>query len=268
MHFVLFLVSYALNPLIVLMVPDHDAELFLGVYAIGSVVFSLYFTFIFSQEKLLNFSKGLILFVVAMVGAMALLTGELLWLWVAYPFSLLAGDYVCTQSGVAKFTLIFRGVLIFSALPFLIFTDMFSGLIALRIALCLVFMLFMLYVVKSFVVLSIESTIKWISVTYIFYSGSLLLVPLLGGEGAHIKIWFVTMQGGLGLILKRRDFSVRAVNDKTKILLQLVDIGAFCLPILVMFFYPDWLLLAIYMVSYIALKQLDPKENSKKVVAE
>ncbi len=268
MHFVLFIISYALNPFIILMVPDQNAELFLSVYAVGSIIFSLYFTFLFSQKRLLKFSKSLILLVVFIVILAAILTGDVMWIWIAYPFSLLAGDYVCTQSGSPKYTLIFRGVLIFSALPFLVFTDVFSELISLRVFLCIVFMLYVLNKVNDFILLSIDSTVKWISVTYIFYSGSLLLVPILGGEGGHIKIWFVVMQVGLGLILKRLDFSIRAVKDETKFLLYLVDIGALCLPVIVMFFYPDWLFFTVYIISYLALKQLDPKEKHKVEVKE
>jgi hypothetical protein len=248
------------------MVPDQDAELFLSVYAVGSIVFSLYFTFIFSQKKLLVFSKSLILLVVLAIGLIVTLTGDVMWVWLAYPFSLLVGDYVCTQSGSSKYTLIFRGVLIFSALPFLVVTDIFSELISLRIFLCMAFTFYILSKVNSFTLLSIDSTVKWVSITYIFYSGSLLLVPILGEGGEHIKIWFVVMQVGLGLILKKLDFSIRAVKDQTKILLNLVDVATLCLPVLVMFFYPDWLLFSVYVVSYLALKQLDPKEKNNKEI--
>jgi hypothetical protein len=261
MHFILFLISYALNPVIIMMVPDQSAERFLSVYAIGSIVFSLYFTFIFSQQKVIRFSRSLILLVIFVITLASIITGDVIMLWVIYPFALLAGDYVCTQSGSSKYTLIFRCVLIFSALPFIIFSDMFSEMIFLRVAICLLFMLYILIKVKDFMLLTIESTVKWVSITYVFYSGSLLLVPLSGGDGEHIKIWFVTMQIGLGLILKKLDFSVRAVKDKTKLLLLLVDVGALGLPFLVMIFYPDWILFSVYMVSYLALKQLDPKEK-------
>jgi hypothetical protein len=267
MHFFLFLVSYALNPFIILMVPDQSADQFLTIYATCSIVFSLYFTFLFSQKKLLRIGKLLILVVILLIVLAALITGNIFILWIAYPFSLLAGDYVCTQSGSTRYTLVFRGILILSAFPLLIFSDLFSELLLLRILVCMAFMLYILFSVKEFLLLTIESTTKWISVTYIFYSGSLLLVPIIGGEGDHIKIWFVTMQIGLGLILKKLDFSVRAVQDKAKILLNLVDLGTLCLPILVMFFYPDWILLSVYLISYFALRQLDPKEK-KHIEAE
>lgn len=256
MQFFLFLFSYALNPLIIYAVPTAQAEGFLTIYAVSSVVFSLLFTIAFAYQGLVDFTRYWVPLLSLMLIVAAAVTGAD-GLWVLYPFTLLVGDYICTQSGSNKISIIYRVLLILSAVPFIFFPEYFELLVWLRSAFGIAFVVVLMVLVKQFHVLAIKSPVKWIAVTYIFYSGSLLVVPTLGGgDGEHLKHWFIGMQVGLGLILKKLDFSVRAVSGKAGLLFKAIDVFVLLIPVVLMFISFDWLLLAVYVVSVIALYQL------------
>jgi hypothetical protein len=181
---------------------------------------------------------------------------------VFYPFSLLVGDYICTQSGSAKATITYRILLIASAIPFLFLSQYFLALVVFRVIVCVLFSLILIYLTKKFILLEIKSTYRWIAVTYVFYSGTLLLVPLSGELNSdHVKFWFIGLQVGLGLILKQLDFSIRAIKDKNNRLLVLLDFAVFGIPFILLYFYPDFLLFSAYIVSAVALKQLRPRNK-------
>jgi len=261
MHFFLFLFSYALNPLIIFRAPDSETEVFLTLYATFSIVFSLLLTVVFSNKFCIKHLKIAINIILIFLIPIILLGDKSQLIWILYPLSLLLGDYICTQSASPRVSIIFRVILILTALPFLFPSLDFTIWLIVRMVMCFMFIIIINIKVNKYKILDIKSPIKWIFTTYFFYSGALLVTPYLSsGSPTSIKVWFITLQVGLGLILKQLDFSVRSIKNRNVFLLKTIDIVVILLPLSVLFFYFDLVMFIVYMISLIALYQLKPKK--------
>jgi hypothetical protein len=226
MHFLLFLLSYAVNPLILTFIPNEIAVYFLGGFTLFNIIFSLLFTLIFSKiEAIKNQNKFLM---ITMLGSLLIgLTGSFVNLVLAvaflYPFSLLYSDYIMTQSAEKnnliqyRFFLIITGVLV--ALVTFYNTQYFLWAVLVRSLTALLYA--SVFVSKScqFKNLQIKHPTSFIINTYIFYSGALLLLVYIDEAGsAGTKHWYIALQISLGLLLKLIDFSVRKNGQVQKIM--------------------------------------------------
>lgn len=256
MRFLLFLISYALNPAIILAVPVKDTVGFLYGYAGSSAVFSFIMLIAFGCEWAVKRIIYWVPLVSCVLIVLVVVYGKS-WLWIFYPYSILIGDYITSQSGSDRISNSYRIILIASALPFVIFPQYFYELIVMRSLISIGYVFVLVSIVKSYFVLSITSPFRWILVTYTFYSGSLLLVPLIGGgDPNNAKAWFVGIQVGIGLLLKKLDFSVRAINDNPWIIFVIIDGVVFILPLILVFFFRNYVLLILYVISALSIKQL------------
>lgn len=255
-RFFLFLLSYAINPAIILMVPDKDVAGFLYSYAGSSAIFSFILLITFSSEWAVRRIAYWVPLISCVLLALIALYGKS-WLWIFYPYSILIGDYITTQSGSEKISNSYRIVLIISALPIVIFPQYFYELIALRSLINIIYVFVLITLIKSYHVLAIRSPVKWILITYTFYSGSLLVVPQLAhGDPAIAKAWFVGIQVGIGLLLKKLDFSIRAINNNPQIIFKAMDFIVFLLPVILVLFFRNYTLFVLYIISALAIKNL------------
>jgi hypothetical protein len=257
MNFFIFLLSFSVNPIITYYIPSVDASKFLSIYAASNIIFSLMFTVLF-----IYFTKQVKVYL-AIILIISVFCVFYRWEFLVffYPFAMLAGDYLLTQSKNEKGILFFRAFLIISALSFLFLNSHYYELLYVRVILCMSVAALVLIFVSDFKSLKIDSGLKWISYTYIFYSGTLLLIPLLSADGDSAKIWFIACQIGLGVTLKKLDFSSRGVFDdkKYKFVFSCVDIVCLIIPIVVSFFYLEYIIFVLYYISFCFLKSLKVK---------
>lgn len=225
MHFLLFLLSYAVNPLILLFIPNQIAVHFLGGFTLCNIIFSLLFTLIFSKiERLKNQNKFLI---TTMLCALFLgLTGSFLDMVLAvsflYPFSLLYSDYIMTQSAKNNNLIHYRFFLIITGMLVVLVTfynsQYFLWAVLTRSLAALLYASVFVSSGSLFKNLQIKHPISFIINTYIFYSGALLLLVYIDEAGsAGTKHWYIALQISLGLLLKLIDFSVRKNGKIQKI---------------------------------------------------
>jgi hypothetical protein len=275
MHFFLFVLSFALNPLIIGYLPNESTKEFLTSFSIANLVFSLAFTLLFGWGKTAKKANYWIPILALILLILLAIFGKKI-LWFYYTFILLAADYSVTQTDSKKISLYYRIYLISSVLILLIFKNVFFEFIVLRSIVCSLFVLVIIVSQKEYCQLSIKSPLKMIVITFTFYSGSLALMPNIFDAKSllNLKVWYVGSQIGLGLILKELDFSIRANTTNNRILSSLIKIGSIMLPIFIILFsyYLDQNIsltsnisaVIIYYISLFALYQVKPitKHNS------
>lgn len=259
MNFFLFLLSYILNPVIIHSIPQNIVSQFLTTYMWANVFFSLAFTIFFST-KIIKYAYVFIIVSFIFLVALVFLEGN--YVWAILPFSILLGDYLCTQAAEGRISYFFRLVLIFTALPFVYPDGNFSLLIVIRIVAILTFGFWLMFKNRKPKRLNISFPVKWIATTYVFYSGTLLLLPYLLTDDTELKYWFIITQVGLGIVLKKLDFEVRSVSENIRKVGLLIYIGACALPLLLSIYYFSAIAVIMYYLSFAALAYLG-RQNSK-----
>lgn len=265
MNFFLFLVSYILNPVIIHSIPQDIVSQFLTTYMWANVIFSLAFTIFFST-KLIKYAYSFI--VISFIVLLVLIFFEGNYVWAILPFSILLGDYLCTQAAEGKISYTFRLVLIFTALPFIFPESDFLLFIVLRVGAILVFGFYLMLINKKPKRLEIAFPIKWIATTYLFYSGTLLLLPYLILDSYELKYWFIVTQVGLGLVLKKLDFEVRSVNENIRKIGVVIYVAAFSLPLVISVYYFNVSAIFIYYLSFLALAYLGLQNRKGNFINE
>lgn len=240
MHFLLFLLSYAVNPLILTFIPNQIAVHFLGVFTLFNIIFSLSFTLIFSKiEEIKNQNKFLIttMLCALFIGLAGSFLDMVLAVAFLYPFSLLYSDYMLTQSAKNnnlihyRFFLIITGILV--ALVTFYNVQYFLWAVLVRSLTALLYASVFVSNSNQFKNLQIKHPTSFIINTYIFYSGTLLLLVYIDEAGsAGTKHWYIALQISLGLLLKLIDFSVRKNGQVQKIVALAVIVLA-CFAVMV-----------------------------------
>lgn len=233
MHFLLFLLSYAINPLILAFIPNEIAVNFLGGFTSFNIIFSLLFTLGFSLiEELQNQKKILtgVMLAVLVITVVCGIYNIVFAVAFLYPFSLLYSDYIMTQSSEKndlvryRFFLMLSGVLV--ALAGFYYRQYFMEAVIVRSLAILLYATLSTPQSCQFSNLKITSPLSFIINTYIFYSGALLLLVYLNEAGPiGTKHWYIALQVALGLLLKLIDFSVRKNGEIQK----LVKLGVIAL---------------------------------------
>ena len=224
-HFLLFLLSYAVNPLILAFIPNELAVNFLGGFTAFNIIFSLLFTLGFSKIEGVQHQKKILTGVVIAVLILAVVGGLFSIVFAVaflYPFSLLYGDYIMTQGGEKndlvryRFFLMLSGMLV--VLAGFYYGQYFMEAVIARSLIILIYAFISIPQSCQFSNLKITSPIAFIINTYIFYSGALLLLVYLNEAGSvGTKHWYIALQVALGLLLKLIDFSVRKNGEIQKL---------------------------------------------------
>ncbi len=235
MHFLLFLLSYAVNPLILAFIPNDLAVSFLGGFTTFNIVFSLLFTLGFSQIERVQHQKTILTGVMIAVLSLALIGGYFQIVFAVaflYPFSLLYSDYSMTQGGDENNLVKYRLFLMLTGLLVVLigfYTEKyFIEAIMTRSLVILGYTTVSISQSNKFSNLKITSPLSFIINTYIFYSGALLLLVYLNEAGSvGTKYWYIALQVALGLLLKLIDFAVRK-NGETQ---KMIAIGVIALAV-------------------------------------
>jgi len=132
----------------------------------------------------------------------------------------------------------------------------FRELLIYRAEFILVFILIVSLFSNEIKVLSVKYPRKWIITTYVSYSGALFLIPVIGGSEEVLKFWYIGSQIGIGLVLKKLDFSIRSIKKDSSILFNAINVIITIIPLLLMILYPSVVFLTIYVVSILALRNL------------
>lgn len=226
MNFILFLLSYAVNPLILAFIPNELAVNFLGGFTTFNTIFSLLFTLGFSQIERINNQKNILISMMIAMMILALIVGFFQIIFAViflYPFSLLYCDYIMTQGGRASNLVGYRLFLMLTGLLVVLIalyseTYYLEAILA-RSLLILAYATISFSWFNKFSNLKISSPLSFIINTYIFYSGALLLLVYLNEAGSvGTKYWYIALQIALGLLLKFIDFSVRKNGETKKII--------------------------------------------------
>ncbi|MFV8366705.1 hypothetical protein [Flavobacterium sp. XS1P27] len=269
MYFILFVLSFALNPLIIGYLPIEYTKEFLSCFAIANLIFSLLFTLCFGWLKTAKTANYWIPSIAFILLLSVLFFGNRA-LWFYYTFILLAADYSVTQTSSLKISLYYRIYLISSVLLLVCFKNFFYEFIIIRSVVCTMFVFVVILSKKEFCPLSLKSPWKMILITFTFYSGTLALLPNIFDNQnlLNLKVWYVGAQVGLGLILKELDFSTRANTTNNKIFIDLIKVGSILLPIFILIFsyylnrnisiFSNLIALFVYYISLYALYQVKP----------
>ena len=103
---------------------------------------------------------------------------------------------------------VYRGTLIISAVPFLLRPEWFTELLVVRAAICMAFLISVLAARLEVFPLQLRNSFLYVSISHLAYFGTLLLITFVLKE-EPLKYWYVGTQIGLGLLLKRLDFTIR-----------------------------------------------------------
>lgn len=234
MQFILFVLSFALNPLIIGYLPSEYTKEFLMYSSAANLIFSLGFTLLFGWEKTARKASFWIPILAIVILILSVFFGKKT-LWFYYTFVLLAADYSVTQTQSRNSSLYYRIYLIISALSLLLFKSFFYEFIILRSIGCSLFVIYIISTQKDFYPLAVKSPLKMIVMTFTFYSGSLTLLPHLFDSKnlINLKLWFVGSQIGLGLTLKELDYLIRGNSTQNKLISNFLKIGSLLLPFLI-----------------------------------
>lgn len=276
MDFILFVLSFVLNPIIIAFIPNDITQDFLKYFSFGNLIFSLFFTISFSYKKAIEKVNYLLVSII-LIAIISIFIFKNNSIFFFYPFFLLAADYTVTQKKIKYFNLIYRIFLILSVFLLFLFHDFFLNFIVIRSLFCLLVVTMIILNRNYFKTLNLGSPFKMIFITYTFYSGTLALLPYLFDQkdSIHLKVWYLTFQISLGLILKQLDFSTRA-NFKIELkTLKLINLSLIFSP----FFTISYLvitnknsfginiifILVLYYVSLFFLKNLNKTISVKKI---
>lgn len=252
-NFALFIISFNANIFILISAPSNLTSTYVKSYTCSSALFSILIFIIFTA-KIDSKKIKLICTLVPIVFFINLLViKEELLLFILYPAIILEADYLVTQSISLKLVNIFRLVLILTAIPFLLTDLNFINLIEIRSLILLGFVSFVVSSKKIVMPLKIIYPYKFMALSYIFYTGVLLLFPYISSDSSELKVWYLTTQVGLAVILKIADFSMRESYNSNKALYNMVYAISFTIPILSMLKYPNFIFLSLYFIGYLGL---------------
>ena len=247
MRFILFLISYALNPIIIFAVPSFQTNDFLLTYAISSGIFSLIFYWLFIFKQTVSQAKKWIL-VSSFLSIFLIFFENSFYVWIFYTFALLLGDYVTTQTSDEKLSNSYRGIMILSAIPFITYPQYFEILLIIRGFISVIFACIASLSAKKFFALNTRHSLRYLLITYTSFVGGLVLITLTTANPLTLKTWYVASQIGLGVLLKRLDFSLRSVNKDYKFIYKAINYCVLILPFAVMIISPEVKNLFIYLL--------------------
>jgi hypothetical protein len=209
LRYSIFGFSYLASLLIVLYMPQEISRDYLQVYSISSAIFGFFLVFSFSNEIiLLNLRKYLPHFL--FLAFILTIFANYKITWIMYPFFLLFSDYLTSQGHSKSLTTQYRAMMIISAVPFLLYPDIFNTLLKLRILICIFFSASSVYLTRNFKRLNINKIYLTLLISNLGYFGTLFCLTFFV-DVVFLKLWYVGTQVALLLILKRFDYSIR--ND-------------------------------------------------------
>lgn len=255
-----FFLSFAVGPLSLILSPDSFTKVYFQTYSISNFLFSLFWTLFFLKENNIKKRIASINFILLIIFALNLIFEFNLVVWL-YVFSILMVDLISTQ--IRNKTITFTSRLISIILLLLLFLNKikFDTFLNYRIiiSICLSLIIyFSNYEVKK---LKIDKPLAFIIITFVFYSGSVVLFSFLLNElPVHIfKILIILFQVGLVLMLKELDYKTRFNSNEGGLFFLITGYASIGILFPALYFvlkYPSvftFLSIVLYCLSYFAL---------------
>jgi len=219
-HYGLFLASFASNFAVLYKVPLNLGQPFYSTYSIANTASSLLITLVFTWIAKSNQIKKYTILILLSTFLLGWWIGGLIGIAVIYPLAMLCSDYSVSQAKIIKCNTAYRLTMVLTSILFVIPTLSFQSAILLRIGASMLFYTYILFREKEMHALKIKSPIAFMIFAYFFYSGTLMVIPWLSNSDVNIKVWFLTAQISLGILLKRADFLTRG-SYKTSFIVNL-----------------------------------------------
>ena len=252
-NFGLYLLSFAANTLVVLTAPANLLRGYVLTYNVASVIFSLSFFAYFSRFATVIRSRMVIAFFAVALVVCGLTIGWYETCIFAYPGLLIVSDYLVTQSFGIRVVTGFRVLMIVSAIPFLLFPDLFVTNLAIRVALLLALSVIFVAAAKETHFLSVKSPVRYQIGNYLFYNGTLSSLALLISAPEVLRWWYVATQICLVLVLKVLDYSLRRAYALDALTRRLAFGASASVPFVAFVIHPNILGLALAYGGFIGL---------------
>jgi hypothetical protein len=258
---ILFFVSFAVGPFVIIFTPENMAKDYVQSYSIANFIFSLFWTIIFTKENNYKLLIGFIYLLLIFSIVINILFNYHALVWI-YVFAILMIDFLSSQTIKTNITVLNR------ILPILLLLLMAAKIINFDFFLwsrILGSLAFGLYLYKNnyeFHTLKIAKPIKFMLISFIFYSGSIILISFLLKDVLvnEFKTLMIVLQVGLVLLLKELDFKTRFNSKGGDLLFYLTKSISLFLPTLIVFLFDEindvniFLTLVVYYVSYFSLR--------------
>ena len=249
-HFILFLGSFAANFVAMWRAPVDSAPLFYSSYAIASALGSLLTTGVFTFLKQSRYLKiGFILGITLLTLVEVSFQGSSALVPALYAGTILLGDYGISQSGARGLNTIYRFVMILTTLLFFVPNLEFNSAILIRSGIAFLFFSTTLGFGLKYSQITLKAPWKFTALAYIFYSGTLILLPRLEATNEVIKNWYLITQLGLALILKVADFTSRSIYSITRRIEFVTLTSVISLLFLGLFLTPSFLFASVYCIG-------------------
>lgn len=252
-QFGLFIASFASNFIVLFKVPLAEAQPFYAAYSIANTVFSLLITLIFTWVAISKHRKNCTVFLVVVACVASIMLGGMVGVAVIYPLAMLCGDYAVSQAKGIKLNTPYRVLMVLTTALFFIPGLPFEIAVLIRIGASLIFYVFILLQEEELLKLDIRSPIAFLISVYIFYSGTLIVIPWLNSSAVDVKIWYLAAQVSLGLLLKRADFLTRSSFKASRSINYVSYLGASTVIICASIYAFNWVYALLLIASSLGL---------------
>ena len=248
------LISYILfffgNFLFILFIPDFKVQSFLYVYTLSSLIVGPT-SFAFFSKFLNQYGKIKILILIFNLGIIYYYNNNF-YLYFVYTLNIFFSDLFSSQIKEKKLNFLFKFLLFLSVIPLIFNFFSFEFILFLRIILCTILIVFLLYLKPGYIKLEINNPLLYQILTNINYFGSLFILTLIL-EKFSLKVTYITFQIGFSIILKYYDLRIRKIISNQQFIdnFKYISLFIFSLPIIFFFTTPFLIVFILYYLSII-----------------
>jgi hypothetical protein len=257
---VIFFISFAVGPLSIVLSPELITKGYVQSYNLANFLFSLFWTILFLTE---NKTRNLLFYIniiLLIIIALNMFLGLKLIVWI-YVFSVLMIDLSSSQINNPKIAILNRIISIFILILLAMNLIDFILFLWFRIFTSILFNWIIFFSNSELKSLKIDHPIKFILISFIFYSGSTILLSFLLNELPikSYKILIIIFQLGLVLLLKEIDYKTRHNSSGGGMLFKFTNYTSLIIiivPVYLFLINLDWRIfvaISIYFISYFIL---------------
>jgi hypothetical protein len=254
LNFVLYVLNIVATIVVLIKIPTPIVGNFLEIYSMTSCIVSIFVVFGFSEKRILESTRT---WVIGSSLLVLLVSNKFTShaLWVFYPYTILIADYLLTQSSTQKTIQSYRVLMILSSLLFLLPDYDFYVLILMRTLIGLIYVIYALLIYTPPQALKIEKVHLVIIISNLGYFGSLYLMTQFLKDDA-LRIWYLSTQIGLSVMLKLYDFIIRRDHHLSRKLIYTAAVAVMLLPLITMSLYFSVEGFMLYFLAVVVILQL------------
>lgn len=250
--FFVFLGSFLSNIIILWLVPAFQVKDFASFYLIGNAIFSLLVYYQFTNvvnEKHVGWS----LYILSALFFLLLgIEQTSIILYFFYPYFYLIADYLASQKFSRRTVKLYRLATLFTVSPFFLLENKFDFSLTIRIIFFIISAFVFQNVSDKITPLAIRARWKFVFLCYLSYTLPLYLITAFSENPFELKVWYVSTQIGIAIVLKYYEFSGRG-NGMNGIALAACAIFSIVLPIVVLLFSFNLTLAVVYWMGVVFL---------------